>query len=104
MGAPNNPVDCFCATLKSEPLSFNSRKPFVSTTLTPSSDAVGAAVSIDSTGWTDCVLWNPYKTMGEYYKEFVCVENARFPMPVKLKPGQDWNATTVMDVVDVKSD
>jgi D-hexose-6-phosphate mutarotase len=40
--------------------------------------------------------------MAECYKEFVCVENARFSTPVKLAAGKDWNATTVMDVVDLK--
>jgi hypothetical protein len=60
----------------------------------------GAAVSITSTGWSDCVVWNPYKGM-ECYREFVCVENAQFAKPVTLAPGKDWRATTVMDVVDL---
>lgn len=27
----------------------------------------GAAVAIDSTGWEDCVVWNPHTTMKECY-------------------------------------
>jgi glucose-6-phosphate 1-epimerase len=61
----------------------------------------GAAVSINSTGWSDCVVWNPYTTMKECYKEFVCVENAQFNEPVTLEAGKDWRATTVMDVIDL---
>lgn len=61
----------------------------------------GAAISLASTGWTDCVLWNPHMTMESCYKEFVCVENAQFSRPVTLQPGSDWLATVNMSVIDI---
>ena len=67
----------------------------------PNLPLAGAAVQITSTGWTDCVVWNPHLTMKECYKEFVCVENAQFGEAVTVKPGENWRATTVMDVIDL---
>lgn len=61
----------------------------------------GAAIAITSTGWEDVVVWNPHKTMEACYREFVCVENAKFTRPVTLAPGEDWRSTTVMDVIDL---
>ena len=62
----------------------------------------GAAISITSEGWSDCVVWNPHKTMEACYKEFVCVENAEATAAVTVAPGEDWSARTVMEVVDVE--
>ena len=39
--------------------------------------------------------------MKECYKEFVCVENAKAGGKVTVAPGEDWRATTVMDVIDL---
>lgn len=61
----------------------------------------GAAIVLDSTGWSDCVLWNPHLTMESCYKNFVCVENAQFSEPVELAPATDWLATVNMNVIDV---
>lgn len=61
----------------------------------------GAAVAIDSTGWEDCVVWNPHTTMEACYKEFVCVENAITNRKVTVEPGKDWPATATFSVVDV---
>jgi glucose-6-phosphate 1-epimerase len=61
----------------------------------------GAAVAIDSTGWEDCVVWNPHTTMKECYERFVCVENAITNRKVKVEPGKDWRATANFQVVDV---
>ncbi|OAE24079.1 hypothetical protein AXG93_2402s1380 [Marchantia polymorpha subsp. ruderalis] len=41
--------------------------------------------------WSDAVLWNPYMTMKLYYKDFVCVENAKLD-PVTLQPRDSWTA------------
>lgn len=61
----------------------------------------GAAVSIDSKNWSDAVVWSPWTSMPDCYKEFVCVENAQFSEPIVLKPGQSWRAETDMKVVDL---
>jgi glucose-6-phosphate 1-epimerase len=61
----------------------------------------GAAVAIDSTGWEDCVVWNPHTTMKECYERFVCVENAITNRKIKVEPGKDWLATANFAVVDV---
>ncbi len=37
----------------------------------------GAAVAIDSSGWEDTVVWNPWLTMKDCYERFCCVENAK---------------------------
>jgi glucose-6-phosphate 1-epimerase len=61
----------------------------------------GAAVQIQSTGWQDCVVWNPHLTMAACYDHFVCVENAQFNTPIELAAGKDWSATANFDVVDL---
>jgi glucose-6-phosphate 1-epimerase len=60
----------------------------------------GAAVSIDSSNWSDAVVWSPWTSMEACYREFCCVENAQFE-PVSLGPGETWRATTTMKVVDL---
>ncbi|XP_057951737.1 putative glucose-6-phosphate 1-epimerase isoform X4 [Malania oleifera] len=42
--------------------------------------------------WSDAVLWNPYLLMEAFYKDFVCVENAKIGK-VQLEPEQSWTAT-----------
>lgn len=61
----------------------------------------GAAVSIDTSGWEDCVVWNPWTTMEACYKNFVCVEQAKFGKAVTLAPGESWSATANFNVVDI---
>lgn len=58
-------------------------------------------MQITTTGWSDCVVWNPHETMEDCYKEFVCVENAQSGKAVTVKPGENWRATTSMDVIDL---
>jgi glucose-6-phosphate 1-epimerase len=41
----------------------------------------GAAVALDSSGWEDTVVWNPYTTMKDCYEHFCCVENAKWVKP-----------------------
>ena len=61
----------------------------------------GAGIELVSTGWSDCVLWNPHLTMESCYDNFVCVENAQFSKPITVKPGEDWVATVNMSVFDL---
>lgn len=62
----------------------------------------GAAVSLDSNNWGDCVVWSPWTAMPACYEKFVCVENARVSKPVTVEPGKDWRATLSLSVVDVQ--
>ncbi|EFJ49540.1 hypothetical protein VOLCADRAFT_109718 [Volvox carteri f. nagariensis] len=61
----------------------------------------GAAVALDSSGWEDTVVWNPFTTMKDCYQSFCCVENAKFGKPAVVAPGESWSATVTMSVVDV---
>jgi len=50
----------------------------------------GKALSvINSAGWEDTVLWNPYGNEGMGYNNFVCVESVKFD-PVTLDGGATW--------------
>ncbi|KAH7434873.1 hypothetical protein KP509_06G039000 [Ceratopteris richardii] len=61
-------------------------------------NGLGDTISITNKSWSDAVLWNPHTNApGEFYKEFVCVENAKFK-PVLLEPGQEWVAEQVFQV------
>jgi len=52
----------------------------------------GKALSVLNTaGWTDTVLWNPYGEEGMGFNNFVCVESAKID-PVGLKGGDSWTA------------
>lgn len=55
------------------------------------SDAgTGKALSVLNTaGWEDTVLWNPYGDEGMGYNNFVCVESVKFD-PVTLAGGESW--------------
>tara|TARA_B100000579_G_scaffold316303_1_gene265873 strand:- start:671 stop:1171 length:501 start_codon:yes stop_codon:yes gene_type:complete len=61
----------------------------------------GAAIQIQSRNWPDCVVWNPWQTMEECYKEFCCVENATADSPVALGPGEEWTASAEFTVVNL---
>jgi len=54
-------------------------------------------LTINSWGWSDTVIWNPYGDEGMGYKNFVCVESAQAASPIKLEPGEYWTGT--MDIV-----
>ena len=68
----------------------------------PPQVGTGAAVTLDSKGWEDVVVWNPWHTMKDCYEHFCCVENAKFSKPVVLEAGKSWEADMVMAVVDLK--
>mmetsp|Transcript_1093 Transcript_1093/g.1001 ORF Transcript_1093/g.1001 Transcript_1093/m.1001 type:complete len:344 (-) Transcript_1093:181-1212(-) len=50
----------------------------------------GKALSVvNSAGWEDTVLWNPFGDEGMGYNNFVCVESVKFD-PVSLEGGASW--------------
>jgi len=50
----------------------------------------GKALSVLNTaGWEDTVLWNPYGDEGMGFNNFVCVESVKFD-PVTLAGGESW--------------
>lgn len=50
----------------------------------------GKALSVLNTaGWEDTVLWNPYGNEGMGYNNFVCVESVKYD-PVTLEGGASW--------------
>merc|ERR1712038_2068176 len=52
----------------------------------------GKALSVLNTaGWTDTVIWNPYGEESMGYNNFVCVESAKID-PVTLEAGGSWTA------------
>ncbi|CAG9462722.1 unnamed protein product [Pedinophyceae sp. YPF-701] len=61
----------------------------------------GAAIAIDSDGWGDVVVWNPWTAMEACYQEFCCVEKAQFSKPVTLQGGESWRARMDLQVVDL---
>jgi glucose-6-phosphate 1-epimerase len=44
---------------------------------------------LNTAGWEDTVLWNPYGNEGMGYNNFVCVESVKFD-PVTLEAGASW--------------
>jgi glucose-6-phosphate 1-epimerase len=44
---------------------------------------------MNTAGWEDTVLWNPYGDEGMGFNQFVCVESAKFD-PVTLEGGSNW--------------
>lgn len=61
----------------------------------------GASVAITSNKWSDVVVWSPWTSMPNCYKEFVCVENAQTSSPVELGPGEFWRAQMEMVIKDL---
>ncbi|CAN6446682.1 unnamed protein product [Victoria cruziana] len=61
-------------------------------------NGLGDKISIKNTGWSDAVLWNPYLQMEAFYKDFVCVENAKIGS-VQLEPGQSWTAEQHISII-----
>ena len=50
---------------------------------------------LNSQGWTDTVLWNPYGDEGMGYNNFVCVESVKFD-PVTLEGGSTWEGVMAL--------
>jgi glucose-6-phosphate 1-epimerase len=44
---------------------------------------------LNTAGWEDTVLWNPYGNEGMGFDNFVCVESVKFD-PVTLEGGTSW--------------
>ena len=67
----------------------------------PSSKVVVVVEAVKSSGFRDCVVWNPWKEkadamsdMGvDEWMRFVCVEAAVVRVPVRLDPGMSWAAS-----------
>ena len=61
----------------------------------------GAAVAITSNNFNDVVVWSPWTSMPDCYRNFVCVENAQFSSAVKLGPGEFWRSQAEWGVKDL---
>jgi len=65
------------------------------------------ALSIESTGFADTVVWNPGATLcarmpdmaPDGYRHMVCVEAAAARLPVTVLPGQSWTGGQTLTVV-----
>lgn len=64
----------------------------------------GKALSVLNTaGWTDTVLWNPYGSESMGFNNFVCVESAKID-PVGLEGGKSWTADMTLKPADLPKD
>jgi glucose-6-phosphate 1-epimerase len=50
---------------------------------------------VNSEGWEDTVLWNPYGDEGMGFNQFVCVESVKFD-PVSLDGGASWSGVMAL--------
>ena len=50
---------------------------------------------VNSAGWTDTVVWNPYGNESMGYDNFVCVESVKFD-PVTLDSGSSWEGVMAL--------
>ena len=50
---------------------------------------------LNTAGWEDTVLWNPYGNEGMGYNNFVCVESVKFD-PVTLAAGASWEGVMAL--------
>lgn len=57
---------------------------------------------VNSAGWEDTVLWNPYGNEGMGFNNFVCVESVKFD-PVTLGGGSSWTGDMALKPSDIKS-
>jgi glucose-6-phosphate 1-epimerase len=58
----------------------------------------GTSLSVLNTaGWADTVLWNPYGNEGMGYNTFVCVESVKYD-PVSLAGGASWDGEMALKV------
>jgi len=61
----------------------------------------GKALSVLNTaGWEDTVLWNPYGNEGMGFNNFVCVESVKFD-PVTLAGGESWTGDMALKADDL---
>lgn len=60
-------------------------------------NGIGDIITITNENWSDTVLWNPHKQMEPFYKNFVCVENAKIGT-VQLAPQDSWTALQMFSV------
>lgn len=61
----------------------------------------GKALSVLNTaGWEDTVLWNPYGDEGMGYNNFVCVESVKFDA-VTLEGGNSWTGDMALKPADL---
>jgi glucose-6-phosphate 1-epimerase len=50
---------------------------------------------LNTAGWEDTVIWNPYGNEGMGYNNFVCVESVKFD-PVSLTAGSSWEGVMAL--------
>jgi glucose-6-phosphate 1-epimerase len=55
---------------------------------------------VNSAGWEDTVLWNPYGNEGMGFNNFVCVESVKFD-PVTLEGGSSWTGDMALKPSDL---
>mmetsp|Transcript_25279 Transcript_25279/g.35656 ORF Transcript_25279/g.35656 Transcript_25279/m.35656 type:complete len:344 (+) Transcript_25279:115-1146(+) len=61
----------------------------------------GKSLSVLNTaGWEDTVLWNPFGNEGMGYNNFVCVESVKFD-PVSLEGGSSWTGDMALKPGDL---
>eukprot|EP00899_Mesostigma_viride_P013025 jgi/Mesvir1/21723/Mv04135-RA.1 len=52
----------------------------------------GQMIGIENQGWKDTVVWSPWTSMENCYREFVCVESAKAVSPVTVAPLEQWDS------------
>ena len=61
----------------------------------------GKKLSVQTTsGWEDCVVWNPYGDEGMGFDNFVCAESVKFE-PVTTGAGESWEANMSLKPSDL---
>ena len=50
---------------------------------------------LNTAGWEDTVLWNPYGDEGMGYNNFVCVESVKFDS-VSVGAGESWEGVMAL--------
>jgi len=58
-------------------------------------DAEKSLAVLNTEGWEDTVLWNPYGNEGMGFNNFVCVESVKFD-PVSLEGSGSWTGTMAL--------
>jgi D-hexose-6-phosphate mutarotase len=57
---------------------------------------------LNTEGWADTVIWNPYGNEGMGYNNFVCVESVKFD-PVTLDGGASWTGVMALKPTPLES-
>lgn len=55
---------------------------------------------MNTAGYEDTVIWNPYGNEGMGYNNFVCVESVKFD-PVTLEGGNSWTGDMALKAGDL---